>query len=49
MIDRLADRPADGRHRARLLPVVRELIDSIVERESAFRVPKMTGCFVAEV
>jgi ubiquinone/menaquinone biosynthesis C-methylase UbiE len=48
VIDRIAGRPADGSHRGRLLPVVRAQVQAIVEREGAFRVPKTTGCFVAE-
>lgn len=48
-IDAIADPPADGGHRARLLPVVAEQIREIIAREGAFRVPKTSGCFVAVV
>jgi ubiquinone/menaquinone biosynthesis C-methylase UbiE len=49
LIDRVENRSADGSHRARLVPVMRQLIQAIIEREGSFRVPKMTGCFVAQV
>jgi hypothetical protein len=49
LIDRLEDRPPDGSHRARLLAVARLEIEAEIEREGSFRVPKVTGCFVAAV
>jgi SAM-dependent methyltransferase len=36
-------------HRARLLPLVRSKIETIIAREGAFRVPKSYGYFVADV
>lgn len=48
-IDAIRDRPADGSHRARLLPLVREQIEMIIAAEGVFRVPKSTGWFVANV
>ncbi|HEX5501879.1 MAG TPA: hypothetical protein VFW96_04620, partial [Thermomicrobiales bacterium] len=47
LVDAIADPPADGGHRARLLPLVAARIEEIVAREGAFRVPKTSGCFVA--
>ena len=44
-IDALQDRPADGSHRRRLLPPMRELIEAIIAREGAFIVPKSVGWF----
>lgn len=49
MIDRIAERPIDGSHRAALLPLVTERIAAIVAREGGFRVPKSSGCFVAMI
>jgi ubiquinone/menaquinone biosynthesis C-methylase UbiE len=46
-IDTLVDRPPDNSHRPKLLAMVREKIQVIVEREGAFRVQKDAGCFVA--
>ncbi|HEY3064017.1 MAG TPA: class I SAM-dependent methyltransferase [Chloroflexota bacterium] len=46
-IDALRDRPPDGSHRARLLPIVHQQIDAIIDREGAFVVPKSVGYFVA--
>jgi len=48
-IDRIDDRPADGRHREQLLPLVEAQIRDIISREGVFRVPKQVGCFVAQV
>lgn len=48
-IDRIRDRPADGSHRARLLPLVQAAIETIVREDGEFRDPKPTGCFVATV
>jgi hypothetical protein len=48
-IDFLQDLPADGSHRARLLPRVRALIDEIIQREGVFRVSKTYGYFVADL
>jgi hypothetical protein len=47
-IDHIEDRPANGSHRARLLPAVRARIEAIIRTEGAFRVPKTWGFFVAE-
>jgi SAM-dependent methyltransferase len=44
-IDALRDRPADGSHRARLLPAMRERVEAVIEREGAFVVPKSVGFF----
>jgi SAM-dependent methyltransferase len=44
-IEALHDRPVDGSHRARLLPVMRERIEAIIEREGEFVVPKSVGFF----
>jgi len=49
VIDRIADRPADGSHRARLLPLVRAGIEAILERDGVLRDSKPAGCFVADV
>lgn len=46
-IDALRDRPADGSHRSRLLPRMRERIEAEIEREGTFTVPKSVGFFVA--
>ena len=48
MIDALADRPADNRHRQELLPLMRQRVDAIIRREGVLRVPKGVACFVAE-
>jgi len=48
-IDAIQDRPADGSHRARLLPLVRDQIAAIIAAEGVFRVPKSVGWFVADV
>jgi SAM-dependent methyltransferase len=47
-IDALRDRPKDGSHRARLLPLMRERIEAIIEEEGAFMVPKSVGFFVGQ-
>lgn len=49
IIDMVASLPADGRHRARLMPLFEERVREIIEREGVFRVPKSSGCFVAEI
>jgi SAM-dependent methyltransferase len=49
MVDAIAGRPADGSHRAGLLPLVEEAIRIIIAREGAFRLPKSVGCFVARL
>jgi ubiquinone/menaquinone biosynthesis C-methylase UbiE len=46
-IDGIENPPADNRHRAELVPLVRKRIETIIEREGAFRVPKSVGWFVA--
>jgi SAM-dependent methyltransferase len=48
-IDFLDDRPPDGSHRARLLPIMRRLIEAMIDREGVFSVPKSFGYFVAEM
>jgi ubiquinone/menaquinone biosynthesis C-methylase UbiE len=48
-IDGIEHPPKDKRHRAELLPLVRNRIAAIIEREGSFRVPKSVGWFVAEV
>jgi hypothetical protein len=47
--DLITDRPLDGSHRERLLPLVQARIRAFIKREGAFRVPKIYGYFVAEV
>ncbi|MBV9787243.1 MAG: class I SAM-dependent methyltransferase [Chloroflexi bacterium] len=49
VIDMIAERPADGSHRARLMPLFEKRVQEIIEREGVFRVPKSSGCFVAEI
>ncbi len=49
MIDRVDPLPADGSHRARLLPLVKARLDAIVAETGELRVPKNSGCFVAEL
>ncbi len=46
-VDGIEDRPTDNRHRAELVPLVRQTIEAIIEREGAFRIPKSVGWFVA--
>ncbi len=46
-IDAIRDRPADGSHRARPLPRMREHIAAVIAREGAFTVLKSVGFFVA--
>ena len=48
-VDLIEDRPADGSHRARLVPAVRARTDAIIQKEGAFRVPKTWGYFVADL
>ena len=48
-IDRVRPRPADDSHRQRLLPVVREKMNAIIEQEDVLRIPKSAGYFVADV
>lgn len=47
IVDALDDAPTDASHRPRLEAEVGAAIESIIQREGAFRVPKNTGCFVA--
>ena len=49
MVDRIADRPTDSSHRARLLPLVRDRIVAIIAAEGAFRLSKSVGWFTADV
>ena len=49
LIDRLADPPPDGSHRARLVRLVNAAIQERIAAEGAFRVPKTQGFFVATV
>jgi ubiquinone/menaquinone biosynthesis C-methylase UbiE len=48
-IDSIRGAPADGSHRAQLLPLVRAKIERIIAAEGVFRVPKTAGFFVADV
>jgi ubiquinone/menaquinone biosynthesis C-methylase UbiE len=48
-VDNIEERPADGSHRKKLLPLVADRIEATIAREGVFRVPKAAGCFVAEV
>lgn len=47
-IDALLNRPNDASHHARLLPVLRERIEAIINKKGAFVVSKSVGFFVAE-
>jgi len=47
LIDAIVDPPTDASHRPRLLELVGEQSERIVNHEGVFRVPKTTGCFVA--
>ena len=49
IVDAIADAPADGSHRQKLLRLVGDEIDAIIRREGVFRVSKDSGCFVASV
>jgi ubiquinone/menaquinone biosynthesis C-methylase UbiE len=49
LVERIRDRPVDGSHRERLLPLVRAGIEAIIASEGSFRDPKPTGCFVAHI
>jgi SAM-dependent methyltransferase len=49
MVDAIADPPGDGSHRPRLLELVGAEVEAIIAREGVFRVPKNTGCFVAQI
>lgn len=49
MIDRVEPLPTDGSHHARFLPLVKERLDVIVAEKGELRVPKNSGCFVADV
>jgi ubiquinone/menaquinone biosynthesis C-methylase UbiE len=46
MIEAIANPPADGSHRAQLLPRVTESVEAVIAREGIFRDPKSAGCFV---
>ncbi len=39
----------DGDHRPKLLEAIGERVEAVIAREGVFRVPKDSGCFVAEV
>lgn len=45
-IDALRDRPADNSHREPLRARMRELVQTEIDREGAFRVPKSVGFFI---
>ncbi len=47
MIDSIADRPADDRHRALLLEEMSRRMDAIIASEGSLRVPKGAVCFSA--
>ena len=49
VVDGIRDHPADGSHRARLLPLVEARLRAIIEKEGLFRDAKDNGCFVAHV
>jgi ubiquinone/menaquinone biosynthesis C-methylase UbiE len=49
MIDRVEPLPADGSHRANLLPLVAARLDAIIAEQDQLRVPKNSGCFVADM
>lgn len=46
MVDAIADPPADGSHRSKLLPLVFDEVEAVIAREGVFRDPKSTNCFV---
>ena len=48
-VDRIETPPADGSHREQLAALVAAQIREIIDREGVFRVPKRSGCFVADV
>lgn len=45
-IDALEDRPTDGSHAARLLPMVAERLRRHLDAQGRLRVPKDAGCFI---
>lgn len=49
VVDGVRERTPDGRHRARLLPLVEARLRAVVAREGVFRDAKDNGCFVADV
>ncbi len=49
MIDRVEPLPTDGSHRAKLLPLVQAQLDAIIAEQGELRVPKNSGCFVADL
>lgn len=49
MVDDIADRPADGSHRARLLAAMTPLLQDVLAAHGVIRIPKDAGCFIAEV
>lgn len=49
LVEYVLDAPADGSHRAPLIAAMRDLVDAVIAREGVLRVPKRTGCFVADV
>lgn len=49
VIDMIEERPADGSHRAQLMPLFEEHVREIIERKGVFRVSKSSGCFVAQL
>ncbi len=49
MIDRVEPLPADGSHRAKLLPLVQAQLDAVIAERGELRVPKNSGCFVADL
>lgn len=48
-VDGIQEWRSDGGHRPKLLEAVRERVEAIIAEEGVFRVPKDSGCFVAEV
>jgi SAM-dependent methyltransferase len=49
LLDHVEPRPSDDHHRRELLQLMVPEIQTIIDREGIFRVPKNAGCFVAEV
>ena len=47
-VDGIVEWRPDGEHRPALLAEVGARIEAIIAREGVFRVPKDSGCFVAE-
>ena len=48
-VDEVAERSEDGVHRPPLLHRMRELVEGVIAREGRLEVPKVAGCFIADV